>query len=73
MQIFLQAAPHQKLLASDESSITGSTFVILFLEQFILLYYHWTPVNDCGDKINIASKHPVDILSTFILSCPKYL
>ena len=30
VRILLQTAPHPKLLASDEISITGSLFVILF-------------------------------------------
>ena len=42
VRILLQAAPHPKLLASDEISITGSPFVILLLEQFMLLYHHET-------------------------------
>ena len=41
VRILLQKAPQRKLLASDEISETGSHFVILFLEQFALLYYHY--------------------------------
>ena len=37
VRILLQTAPHQKLLVSDEISVTSLPFVILFLEQFILL------------------------------------
>ena len=43
VQILLQTAVHPKLLASDEISITGSPFAILFLEQFMLLY-HYRPL-----------------------------
>ena len=67
VRIFLETAPHPKLLGSDEILITASPFVILFLEQFILLYHHWTSVIDYGDKIIIASKYPLDILSAFVL------
>ena len=73
MRISLLAAPHSKLLASDEISITGSPFVILFLEQFILLNRYLTSVIGCGDKFIITSKHPLDILSAFVLPCSKYL
>ena len=72
VRILLQTAHHLKLPSSDEISITGSPFVILFLKQFILLYLHWTSIVDCGDEIIIV-KHPLDILSTFVLSFSKYL
>ena len=72
VQILLQTAPHPNLLASDEISVTVSLFVILFFEQFILLYHHWISVVDCGDKIIIVLKHPLGILSAFVLSCYKY-
>ena len=68
IQILLQTAPHPKLLLSDEISMAGPPFVILFLEQFIVLYHHWKSVIDCGDKIIIASNHPLDILGAFVLS-----
>ena len=73
VRILLQTAPYQKLLASNKISLTGSAFIVLLLEQFILLYHHWTSVIDCGDKIIKGSMHPLDILSAFILSCSKYL
>ena len=73
VRILLQTAPHRKLYASDDISITDSLFVMLFLEKFMLFYHHWASIIDCGDKIIIASKHPFDILSAFVLSCSKYL
>ena len=73
VRISLQTAPHPKLLASDEISITSSHFVILFLELFMLLYHHSMLIINYGDKIIIASKRPLYILSEFILSCSKYL
>ena len=57
-----------------EISIPDSAFVISSLLYFlcymlfviILLYHHWTSIIDCGDKIIIALKHPLDNLSTFV-------
>ena len=40
VQVLLQIAPHSKLLGSNEISIISSPFVILFLEQLILLQHH---------------------------------
>ena len=42
VRILLQTAPHPKLLASDEISITGSHFVILF---FGTIYVVIPPLN----------------------------
>ena len=40
VRILLQTAPYQKLLASNKILLTGSAFIVLLLEQFILLYHH---------------------------------
>ena len=55
VQVLLQTAPHSKLLGSNEISIISSPFVILFLEQLILLQHHWRSFIDCWDKIIITS------------------